>query len=255
MLGAKAEMQERSVLFNPPGEIASDVLSPGSAFGQSTGNASPVLVMFSGGRDSTLAALRLNLARKPLTLVTVSSSHLIGIDRVHRRLTELSDHLPAQTRWFQVRQPDELRTDTSFFEQTCLPCHHAYVVVSAALATSAEATCLAFGYAGYQADWPEQTPLAVSRLAAVLARYKISLELPVYNVRSRDAAIRELQDFGLSSESLEQKCSRQVHNVVLSESRLRQQVDVWESAIDSSMRAIDTIKIEVLAERTLGAIT
>jgi hypothetical protein len=94
----------------------------------------PSLVMFSGGRDSTLAALRLHQEGMPIALVTITSNHLVGIERVLRRLSELSSILPAETRWFQVRQSEELRTDTSFYEQTCLSCHHAYVVASGALA-------------------------------------------------------------------------------------------------------------------------
>ena len=214
----------------------------------------PSLVMFSGGRDSTLAALRLHRAGAPITMVTVTSTHLVGIESVRKRLIELSHHLPADTRWLQIRQPQELRTDTSFYEQTCLPCHHAYVVASGVLAGLLGARRLAFGYAGYQMDWPEQTPLAVARLADVLARYDIKLELPVYDIASRAAAIAELERFGLSPSSLEQKCLRQVTNVALPEARLREQIDLWEAAIDRSMQALDTIEVEVIAESTLGSL-
>jgi hypothetical protein len=127
-------------------------------------------------------------------------------------------------------------------------------VASGALAGSLGASRIAFGYAGYQMDWPEQTPLAVSRLTDALARHGITLELPVYDLVSRDAAIAELKQFGLSPESLEQKCLRQVTNVALPEARLHQQVDLWEAAIDQSMHALDTIEIEILAELSLGAI-
>jgi hypothetical protein len=210
--------------------------------------------MFSGGRDSTLAALRLHLAGARITMVTVTSSHLVGIESVRQRLAELSHHLPADTCWLQVRQPEGLRTDTSFYEQTCLPCHHAYVVASAVLAGLFGARRLAFGYAGYQMDWPEQTPLAVARLADVLGRYDIKLELPVYDIVSRAAAIAELERFGLSSNSLEQKCLRQVTNVALPEARLREQISLWEAAIDRSMQSLDTIEVEIIAESMLGSL-
>ena len=72
------------------------------------------LLMFSGGRDSTLAALRLHHGRVPLRLVTVTSSHLTGINLVRRRLSELSKILPATTPWLNIRQPVDLKTDTSF---------------------------------------------------------------------------------------------------------------------------------------------
>jgi hypothetical protein len=214
----------------------------------------PLLVMFSGGRDSTLAALRLHRAGAPITLVTVTSTHLVGIQSVRQRLTELSRLLPPDTRWLQVRQPKELRTDISFYEHTCLPCHHAYVAASGVLAGLLGAHRLAFGYAGYQMDWPEQTPLAVARLAGVLARYEIKLELPVYDIVSRAAAIAELERFGLTPNSLEQKCLRQVTNVALPEARLRQQIELWEAAIDRSMQALDRIEVEIIAEVALGSL-
>jgi hypothetical protein len=72
--------------------------------------------------------------------VTITSSHLIGMNLVRRRLSELSKVLPETTPCLNVRQPVDLRTDTSFYEQTCLPCHHAYVVVSGAIATVTGAT-------------------------------------------------------------------------------------------------------------------
>jgi PP-loop superfamily ATP-utilizing enzyme len=55
------------------------------------------LLMFSGGRDSTLAAVRMTRRGSPLILVTVSSSHLVGIDRVRRRLGELARIIPIET--------------------------------------------------------------------------------------------------------------------------------------------------------------
>jgi hypothetical protein len=145
-----------------------------------------------------------------------------------------------------VRQPEELKTDTSFYDQTCLPCHHAYVVVSAVVAKLLGATRLAFGYAGYQSDWPEQTPLAVLRLRSLLERHGIELVLPVYDLRSREEAISELKARALEAGSLEQKCLRQVQNVALDRERLMQQIDAWEGAIDASLGAWPPVDIEVL---------
>jgi len=209
------------------------------------------ILMFSGGRDSTLAAIRLNKMKIPIKLVTITSRHLEGIDRVHMRLNELANHLPETTPWLHIEQPDELLTDMSFYDQTCLPCHHAYVVVSAAIAKTINASQMAFGYTTYQNDWPEQTPLAVSRLEHTLKRYGIELLLPVYDIASREMAIEELTVNGLSSESLEQKCLRQITNVALSEERLAQQVELWENAIDQSMRVINGIAIKLLSHKNI----
>ncbi|MFZ1413743.1 MAG: hypothetical protein WAS73_04075 [Defluviicoccus sp.] len=187
-----------------------------------------------------------------MALATVSSSHLVGIEWVKARLSELAGLLDGGTPWLHVCQPIELRTDTSFFEQTCLPCHHAYVVVAAVLARSLGADRLAFGYAGYQREWPEQTPFAVARLAAVLRRHGITLELPVYEIDSKEAATGELSALGLSTEALEQKCLSQVTNVHLQDDQLRSQVELWERAIDSSLARLNEIGIDILERCTIG---
>jgi len=210
------------------------------------------VLMFSGGRDSSIAALRLAHTGRPPTLVTITSDHLLGIEKVKQRLVELASYLPATTRWLRIAQPEDLATDTSFYEQTCLPCHHAYVVVAAAVARSMKAQRLAFGYTGYQSDWPEQTPLAVSKLRAVLADYGIELELPVADLASREQARRALEVFGLSPSSLEQKCSRQVTNVALDDTLLRAQISLWEGAIRRSMDELDRIPAAIMEEAILG---
>jgi len=208
--------------------------------------------MFSGGRDSTLAALRLHEQGHAFALVTVSSHHLWGMDRVRRRLSELTGKLPADTPWLHVRQPQELRTDTSFYEQTCLPCHHAYVVVASAIVAITRASALAFGYTSYQGSWPEQTPLAISSLQAVLRRHGVDLLTPVYDLPSREAAIEALERHELAADALEQKCSRQVTNVELAPDKLRQQVDLWGTAIETSLIALNAIALEVLEEACLS---
>jgi hypothetical protein len=179
---------------------------------------------------------------------------LFGVENVRRRLVELSSHLPESTRWLRIRQPVDLATDTSFYERTCLPCHHAYVVVAAAVARSVDASRLAFGYTSYQSDWPEQTPLATSRLAALLAEYGIQLDLPVLDLASRADAEAELRLAGLSTASLEQKCSRQVTNVALDEQHLQAQVSLWEGAIRQSMAELDRIPSAILEDATLGSV-
>jgi hypothetical protein len=120
------------------------------------------------------------------------------------------------------------------------------VVVAAAIARSLSAQRLAFGYTRYQSDWPEQTPLATSRLAAVLGEYGIKLELPVIDLPSREHAQAELAAAGLSPDALEQKCRRQVSNVKLDESDLVAQIGLWETAIRRSMDALDAIPAAII---------
>jgi predicted subunit of tRNA(5-methylaminomethyl-2-thiouridylate) methyltransferase len=183
------------------------------------------VLMFSGGRDSSVAAVRMSEQGIRPVLVTITSWHLHGIDRVRERIREIKPRMPADIPWLIIRQPVELRTDTSFYEQTCLPCHHAYVVAGAVIAAKAGVMSLAFGYTSYQSEWPEQSPLAVERLTSVLDRHGIELVLPVYDLRSREEVFEELTASCLSKAALEQKCIQQVRNVRLGQERLAQQID------------------------------
>lgn len=211
------------------------------------------VLMFSGGRDSTLAAARLAEGGEPLILVTVTSSHLIGMDRVNDRISELAMLLPSDTPWLNLRQPDGLFDRQALYERTCLPCHHLYVVVAMKVAITVGASAIAFGYAGYQDSWPEQTPAATSRLARLLESEGIKLVLPVYDLPSRVAAIAELESRGLAPSSLEQKCVIQTQNVRLSNEKLGEQLQIWEESVRSSLQRLKDVDLEVLAATTLAS--
>lgn len=208
-------------------------------------------LLFSGGRDSTLAALRLAATGDQIVLITVTSGHLSGIEAVHQRLHELKAHLAPETNWFHIEQPAELATDLSFYEMTCLPCHHAYVVIAAAVALKCGLQRVAFGYVRYQNTWPEQTPAAIRGLTGVLKKHGLELILPVSDIQSQADAVRELQSHQLTSHALEQKCSRQVQNIELSEEKLIEQVQIWENAIDESIEGLSDIHIDVLDHRII----
>lgn len=185
------------------------------------------ILMFSGGRDSTLSAIRLQRQFESLILVTVTSNHLTGIDAVRARLRELAPHLSGNTRWLHVTQP--AATDVcSFSERTCLPCHRSYVATGVVIATHFDVRDLALGYVGYQNNWPEQTVVATRRLNEILDHHGIRLHLPVYDVTEKAAIIRELKLAGVTEESLEQKCLVQVNNRTLTPQALTAELLAWE---------------------------
>jgi hypothetical protein len=193
------------------------------------------ILMFSGGRDSTLAALRLHEAGHRLKLVTITAGHLFGLNNVERRLREIASTLPVETEWLQIVQPALRGTQHFFHQQTCLPCQSAYVVTGVNIARQIESGRIAMGYASYQAGWPEQGPQAKSILEHILARHGVELLLPVYDIRSRANAIQELKARGVSELALEQKCTRQVTNVELEGQVLSEQLELWGKAIDEEL--------------------
>lgn len=194
-----------------------------------------VLLMFSGGRDSTLAAFRLHEAGHPLALVTITAGHLYGLNNVERRLRELAQILPPDTEWLQIVQPALRDSQRFFHQQTCLPCQSAYVVTGVTVAREKGLQKIAMGYASYQAEWPEQGPQATKILKSTLMRYGFDLMLPVYDVASRADVIEELKIRGVSELALEQKCTRQVTNVELEDSILSEQLGLWAKAIDEEL--------------------
>ena len=208
------------------------------------------LLMFSGGRDSTLAALRLSALERRLCLVTVSAEHLFGVDRVRQRLAELESRLPAGTRWMRIQQPTTGGRFGANFGRTCLPCQHDYALAGAIIAKRLGMPRLAFGYASYQSTWPEQHPLATNALSSALVEVGIKLELPVYDLPSRDAAIAALVAEGLNDQALEQKCSRQVFNLPLADDTLESHVRHWAQELRASLQ--EDVEIAILEEATIG---
>jgi len=186
--------------------------------------------MFSGGRDSTIAALRLAQSRNALTLVTVTANHLVGIENVKRRLGEMKRHLPTETRWIQVEQPP-LPSLESIGQATCLPCQRAYAAVGAIIALRDDVRNLALGYAKYQSAWPEQSPEATLRLRRILKGFGLDLELPVYEIGSKVEAENELDAYGIPAKASEQKCLRQETNIEIPSALLNQELDRWEKSL------------------------
>ena len=211
------------------------------------------LLMFSGGRDSTIAAVRLARAQRELVLVTVTSDHLAGIERVAQRLAQLSAHLPAETNWLQVLQPT-LPPLGSLGQATCLPCQRAYVAIGTILSLRFGARYLALGYAKYQSSWPEQTPQAAQRLKRLLLPFGLGLQLPVYDLESKAEAERELVQYGLARESLEQKCSRHEGNVEIPRGVLERELDLWVKSIAELVQDAENTPISIIATQRIGEI-
>jgi hypothetical protein len=212
------------------------------------------VLLFSGGRDSTLAAIRLSSIFDHLMLVTVTSGHLVGMESVNKRLIELKSHLKPDTQWLNVVQPEALPSDRYFEAATCLPCHRSYTVIGSIIAERSRADSLAFGYTKYQSAWLEQTPAATACLIRVLQARKIKLSLPVYELASKNDAITQLEHYRLSSMALEQKCTQQQFNVALDSSKAIAELKAWEVALTETLSNQSEIVLEILADRKLGDI-
>ena len=187
--------------------------------------------MFSGGRDSTLGAIRLANSGKRLVLVTVSSAHLKNISSVEKRLLELKPLLHGDTLWMHLDDSRLTAPPLRLSQKTCLPCFLKYISLGVMVARQFHSSSLAFGFTTYQSAWPEQTPYAVNGLKRVLSECNIMLETPVYDLKTKDAAIDDLQAFGLSVSALEQKCSRQINNKEIASIKMQNAIDEWTKSL------------------------
>ncbi|MFZ2278347.1 MAG: hypothetical protein WAW39_11130 [Prosthecobacter sp.] len=211
---------------------------------------SPTVLMFSGGRDSTLSAIRLGLKRSPLILVTVVAEHLFGLSTVRRRVAELQPFLPQQSRWIIVTQPICM-SPTSLNRDTCLPCQRDYVVCGAAVAALESSDAIALGYTSYQSSWPEQSSEATDVLRPILKAKGLELLLPVYDLQSKEEAKLELRKHSLSDEALEQKCIKQISNITLSADQLQSELQMWKSSLQLRLDSNIDIKSHILENTPL----
>ncbi|MBA3065599.1 hypothetical protein FP828_03815 [bacterium] len=202
------------------------------------------VLMFSGGRDSTIAAMRLSKKFRHLILVTVISEHLVGVERVYQRIIQLKKYLPKETEWVQVILP-KFTIKEQLLNVTCLPCQRAYVIIGSIIAQKGDISNLAMGYSGYQNTWPEQTPYAVEKLRETLKISGIQLHLPVYDIKEKDYALDELTRLGLKKESYEQKCLKQQYNIELGEDILKTEIDKWTAGISEIIKLKNTVTLDI----------
>jgi hypothetical protein len=206
--------------------------------------------VFGGGRDSTIAAVRLARTYRNLILVTVTADHLIGIENVKRRVAQLKPHVSEETEWLVVAQPPLPRLE-SLAAATCLPCQRAYAVIGAIVALQRRKCDLAMGYAKYQAAWPEQSAQATSKLERVLEGFGVKVTFPVYDLDSKAAAQEELARYGLVVEALEQKCLRQESYVEIPPALLDRELDVWAASITRLLEDAQRIPVAVTSQQRI----
>ena len=193
------------------------------------------VLLFSGGRDSTLASLRLADCGKSLILATVRSEHLVGISLVKERLVELKPHLPEDTICLMLSDLGFTIPPLAKFPNTCLDCFLNYATIGAVLARQFNTKSIAFGFTKYQSSWPEQTPYAVSRLREVLNDFNFDLDLPAHDIETEKKAIEKLKKLKLNSDALEQKCLRKISNKDIPEAMLMNAIDEFSIALRASI--------------------
>lgn len=173
------------------------------------------LVMFTGGRDSTLAACSLMLKGVPVHLYTANSGCSL-----HREVLEV--RVQEMRRRFGALVVEHVLHDISGsfrslaiadLEQDILTYKKNLVLLGEKIAIHCHAidyckrngiTVVNDGIAAYQREFPEQCSVAKEYFVKFMKRYSIDYESPIYDwaQSSEDVKYRLLQ-LGLSTKSLE----------------------------------------------------
>jgi hypothetical protein len=214
---------------------------------------SACVLLFSGGRDSSIAAVRLGRDYSRVELVTVSTDHLFGINYVIGRLGELKRHLNGATRWYHFSFHGEMETGSELL-RTCLPCHAVYLLAGLQVAAENDIADIAFGYTQYQSSWAEQTAQSRNAISDVIALFGRRAIFPVADLESKEQAIVELRAFGLSELALEQKCLRQQLNEASDQQSLETEIQRWGGSLTTALEVELAKKLRLVRSLALSDI-
>ncbi|MBL9165474.1 MAG: hypothetical protein JNL18_22300 [Planctomycetaceae bacterium] len=173
-----------------------------------------VLVLFSGGRDCSLAACLLARDGHSVHLLTCDNGVSIGGNLCDYRYEELKavlgDSISARATastmgLFRRIALVDIEEDFARFKKNL-------IVLGSQLAIHSEAVvyCLkhnikavASGFTTYQQSFAEQMPQAIEEIRQFLANYQIEYLTPVSGYDCPDKVKFQLLDFGVSTKSLE----------------------------------------------------
>jgi hypothetical protein len=172
------------------------------------------VVLFSGGRDSTLAAVRTILNGFRPRLLIGQSGFSIGGYLLDARLAELQtacgpiglevERVPVQG---LVRNLSlvTLEEDISTHRVNLIPLGESLAVHAAGVARCLllESPVLVNGFSGYQRHLPEQSPAGVEVIGALVAEFGVELRCPVLEVGDVKDVQYELMEYGLTPKSAE----------------------------------------------------
>lgn len=173
------------------------------------------VVLFSGGRDSTLVAADLLSAGKDVELLTFSTGLGFGPDLLKLRIEEMSNkyagqaelrvrhqHVEGLVRQFALRSI-EIDMLTDGVNLVHLGESLALLVAAARRCKEVGTSSIFAGYVAYQAHLPEQRPATIRWANEVLLDFGLSLSTPLDTVESEDLVKERLWMHNLSPKSLE----------------------------------------------------
>ncbi len=171
-------------------------------------------VLFSGGRDSSLAACLLAQQGTNVELLSTNNGAVVATDIVEYRVRELTKRFGERILGHIVRPIFGLfrRIAIAEIERDFATYRFNLIPLGDSLASHTEAILhchergtarLASGFVEYESAYPEQSEAALSLIRTFVESYGISYETPVRHFQHEDEVKYALFDFGLSTKSLE----------------------------------------------------
>lgn len=175
------------------------------------------VLLFSGGRDSSLATLQLVKEGYEIHLLTFDNGTTKGIDISNFRLQELESILKDNLVERKIINSRELfkeialkqiegDLDTFGTNLICMGCKMAMHAISLNYCLKNDIKVIADGYTYYQREWPEQMPEAIKEIKEFHRKYGVKYINPVYDIKTKEEAKKRLSNHKLSIDSLEGSC-------------------------------------------------
>lgn len=180
-------------------------------------NNDTVALLFSGGRDSSLACVMLAKKGYKIHLLTFNNGTIINLDLAERRYKELEKIFPdtiiarkviPSYGLFKEIALIPIEKDFKKYENNllCMGCKLAMHVISLIYCLENKISIIADGYTYYQRTWIEQMPEAIQAVRKFHGEYKVKYVNPVYDQNSKEQVKKKLFSLGLSTKSLEGSC-------------------------------------------------
>jgi predicted subunit of tRNA(5-methylaminomethyl-2-thiouridylate) methyltransferase len=180
-------------------------------------NDNVVALLFSGGRDSSLACAMLAKKGYKIHLLTFNNGTIINLDLAEQRFNELEKRfsgtiiarevIPSYGLFKEIAlipiEKDFKKYETNLL---CMGCKLAMHVLSLIYCLENKIQIIADGYTEYQRTWIEQMPEAIHAVRKFHEEYKVKYVNPVYDQNSKEQVKKKLFSLGLSTKSLEGSC-------------------------------------------------
>jgi 7-cyano-7-deazaguanine synthase in queuosine biosynthesis len=171
-------------------------------------------VLFSGGRDSTLVAVRALENGDTVTLLTFETGLAYGPCLIEHRIAELEARFSDRQILRESLNVVGLvrRIALLEIERDIVQDKYNLVLLGEALALVTEAivfvksediSAISGGYTRYQGQFPEQRPVAIEFFSSLCAEYEVEFTAPLCEISSEETVKEELWLRGLSPKSLE----------------------------------------------------